>query len=128
MQQTQSMLKFQIDALNRTNSELQEYNFQLKSQLDTLQNQIQNQIQMKFQSQLESMKNNLTMTQSKLNALELQLNAPQPSKPQPIEPFNYLVYSNASGSYIAENGLTSSIDYFGNSATKVCQSCKNRAG
>ena len=122
-QQTQSALRSQIDALNRTNSELQESNSQLKSQLDSLQSQIQDQVQQQFQSQLEAMKNNLTLTQSKLSIFEAQLNTPQPSKPQPVEPYNYLVYSNTSGSYLAQNGLTSAVDYSGNNATKVIQSC-----
>ncbi len=117
--QTQSKLQLQIDDLNKKNLQLQENNSQLSGQLGALHDQLQSQ----FQSQLEAMQNNLTTTQSKLNALQTQLDTPQPSPPQPTEPFNYLVYSNAAGNYLAENGATLSVDYSGNNATKVCQSC-----
>ena len=128
--QTLNELNLQINALDKTNLELQENNSQLSSQLQTLQSQLLNNTE-NLQANLNAMKanyttllGNLTNTQNTLTALEAQQNALQ-TKPEPDEPFNYLIYSNATGNYVAENGATLAVDYSGSNATKVCQSCIN---
>lgn len=127
LEQTQENLKQQIDDLNNTNSNLQENNSELSSQLQTLQSQLLNNTE-SLQANLNSLKTNYTnllgdfaASQNSLTALQTQQNTLQ-NKPQSVEPFNYLIY-NSNGNYIAENGATLSIDYSGNNATKVCQSC-----
>ena len=126
--ETQDILKQQINELNQTNSNLQNQNNQLSSQLQAIQNQLLNNTQ-SLQANLDAMKANYSAlqkdflsSQNSLADLQEQQNTLQ-NKPQPTEPFNYLIYSNQNGNYIAENGNTLAIDYSGSSATKVCQHC-----
>ena len=127
LNQSQDKLRQQIDELNQTNSNLQNQNSQLSSQLQAIQNRLLNNTQ-SLQANLDAMKANYSAlqrdflsSQDTVSNLQAEQKILQ-NRPQPVEPFNYLVYSNG-GNYFAENGQTLAIDFSGNNATKVCQRC-----
>ena len=101
----------------------------LQSQFSNLQSSYNS-----LQAEYNTLYSNYSALQSQYNTIQSQYSILQASFTKfvadyqtlrTIEPYNYLVFSDGTGRYYAENGATGVVDFSGTSGTQVGQSCIN---